>query len=366
MKPYLSVCPVCRREEVKATEIPSAVPRKLGVVELRMYRDDALLYECPGCGCFAVARVDAEDFLHNERERGKLNPLRLSALLREQTIRGLPPYWLHFEGEPYGPIKATNLAAIPVTELLARWPRTVPERIERTLCNVARLSPTGGHCVEFDYDDTSVAFAETPDEAAYYVKSLVHRGYLTDSGDGSRAKLVLTSDGWERFEKLTRGASAPENPVFVAMWFGGEDKKATMDELYQHGIQPAIEQAGYHATRVDLVEHNDWIMDQVLGEIRRAPFVVADFTGHRNGVYFEAGFARGLGIPVIHTCEKEDFHNAHFDTGQLNHVLWTNAEELRRKLSHRIVGTIGRGPHPLPSGHRADIRDFRMADDSRD
>ena len=136
--------------------------------------------------------------------------------------------------------------------------------------------------------------------------------------------------------------------MFVAMWFGDTDEKATMDDVFQNAIQPAIEQAGYRATRVDIVEHNDWIMDKVLGDIRLAPFVVADFTGNRNGVYFEAGFAHRLGKPVINTCREEDFNKAHFDTKQLNHVLWKSAEELQTKLYFRIVGTVGQGPHPIP------------------
>lgn len=134
--------------------------------------------------------------------------------------------------------------------------------------------------------------------------------------------------------------------MFVAMWFGGETDTKVMDDVFNNGIQQAIEAAGYRATRVDLTEHNDWIMDKVLGDIRRAPFVVADFTEHRNGVYLEAGFARGLGIPVIHTCRKDHLSKAHFDTAQLNHVVWEKTAELQEKLYHRILGTIGEGPYP--------------------
>ena len=119
-----------------------------------------------------------------------------------------------------------------------------------------------------------------------------------------------------------------------------------MDETFESAMEPAIKQAGYLVTRSDLMEHNDWIMDKVLGEIRRAPFVFADFTEHRNGVYLEAGFARGLGIPVIHTCREDHMDRAHFDTAQLNHVVWNKAEDLRTKLYHRIMGAIGPGPHP--------------------
>lgn len=162
----------------------------------------------------------------------------------------------------------------------------------------------------------------------------------------STTMVWLTPKGWAKFHELTRGRSSPHNLAFVAMWFGGKDKSAEMTIVFNDGIQAALEDAGYRATRADLAEHNDWIMDQIFGDIRRAPFLVADFTEHRNGVYLEAGFARGLRIPVIHTCRADQLSNAHFDTAQLNHVVWTSAAELRAKLYHRILGSIGVGPYP--------------------
>jgi hypothetical protein len=68
--------------------------------------------------------------------------------------------------------------------------------------------------------------------------------------------------------------------------------------------------------------------------------VVADFTGHRGGVYFEAGYAQGRGIPVIWCCRKDDIEHAHFDTRQNNHVTWTTPAELRELLKNRIAATL--------------------------
>jgi nucleoside 2-deoxyribosyltransferase len=118
-----------------------------------------------------------------------------------------------------------------------------------------------------------------------------------------------------------------------------------MGALYENGIAPAVTRAGYRVTRVDLQEHNDFIMDQVLGDIRLAPFVIADFTGNRGGVYLEAGFARGLGTPVIHTCSESDFNDAHFDIQQINTIRWVQPEDVLDRLFHRIRGTIGEGPY---------------------
>jgi nucleoside 2-deoxyribosyltransferase len=57
--------------------------------------------------------------------------------------------------------------------------------------------------------------------------------------------------------------------------------------------------------QIDNVEHVNDINDEIIGQIRRSRFVVCDLTGYRGGVYFEAGFAYGLGLDVIYTCRKD-------------------------------------------------------------
>ncbi len=83
-------------------------------------------------------------------------------------------------------------------------------------------------------------------------------------------------------------------------------------------------------------EHNGKIDDLIIAEIRKSGLLVADFTGQRGGVYFEAGFAMGLGIPVICTCRNDDVEKLHFDTRQYNHIVWTDAADLKEKLQLRI------------------------------
>jgi hypothetical protein len=48
--------------------------------------------------------------------------------------------------------------------------------------------------------------------------------------------------------------------------------------------------------------------------------MVADFTGHRGGVYFEAGDGLGLGIPAIWTCRYDELKKSHFDMRQFNYI----------------------------------------------
>jgi len=341
-----SLCPVCGRQDADMTFIRSALAWTQTLeMQNRTHSADAKLITCKSCGEFVVTDQDYVN-VKNGRAKGDWNPYHLSALLREQSIRPLPRYWLQDEMAPYGPLQRTDLAAIDLRELLEHWPRAVPERIDRALCNFARLSKRGGEQVRLGEAALSLLFAESESEAEFHLTALVENGILKAGGaQPLKWPVEVTPKGWKHFEEITRGASSPDNPVFVAMWFGGDTEIAAMDAAYHEAIQPAIEKAGYRATRVDLVEHNGWIMDKVLGDIRLAPFVVADFTGNRNGVYFEAGFARGIGIPVINSCRQVDFEKAHFDTKQLNHVFWTTPDELRERLYNRIMGTVGPGPH---------------------
>ena len=159
----------------------------------------------------------------------------------------------------------------------------------------------------------------------------------------------ITPEGYIHLEEL-KNVNADSSQVFVAMWFGRkkEDKKYT-DEIYEKGIKPAIRCAHYEPQLIKNKEHNNNIVDEIIAEIRRSRCVVADFTHvadlkHkdketvRGSVYFEAGFAQGLGIDVIFTC-KEGI-DPHFDIQQRNFIFWKDTDELKEKLFQRIRGTL--------------------------
>ncbi len=74
----------------------------------------------------------------------------------------------------------------------------------------------------------------------------------------------------------------------------------------------------------------------MLKEIKRAKFLVSDFTQQKQGVYFEAGYALGLGRYVIYMSNKNDFRNCHFDTKSFPHIVYENLEELGKKLEDKI------------------------------
>ncbi len=48
----------------------------------------------------------------------------------------------------------------------------------------------------------------------------------------------------------------------------------------------------------------------------------------------------GLGIPLIWTCHEDHIGEAHFDTRQYNHIVWSTPEDLRERLTARIEATV--------------------------
>lgn len=128
------------------------------------------------------------------------------------------------------------------------------------------------------------------------------------------------------------------------MWFNPEMRLA-----YDQGFDPAIRDSGYNPMRIDQKEHINKIDDEIIAEIRRSRFLIADFTSEpdrpRGGVYFEAGLAFGLNIPVIWACRDDLVAQLHFDIRQFNHIVWTTPDDLRQKLSNRIRAVLGDGPN---------------------
>ncbi len=196
------------------------------------------------------------------------------------------------------------------------------------------------------------------DEFYFLLNYLVKCGWVDDAAiKKGNQRTIVTVEGYTHLAELD-AKNKDSLQGFVAMWFPDKDNKDydLINDAYNKGIYPGIDQARYEPYRVDRDEHNDQITDKIIAEIRRSKFLVADFThgnkGVRGGVYYEAGFARGYSIPVIYTCLKKRFSakKIHFDILQQNFIQWTSPEDLREQLKNRITGSeIGWGPKTPPA-----------------
>lgn len=187
----------------------------------------------------------------------------------------------------------------------------------------------------------------TDRETWFLISSCVEEGSVEQTRNGNGIRVSIK--GYEILDQLAQD-SANSSQAFVAMWFN-----ESLDAAYRDGFSRAIRDSGYQSLRIDQKEHVNKIDDEIVAEIRRSRFVVADFTAllvqhgddiiyeARGGVYFEAGFALGLNLPVIWSCREDLINYVHFDTRQFNHIVWSDADDLYSKLRNRIGAVIGDG-----------------------
>lgn len=293
---------------------------------------DLYQYHCSHCGSFEITRKALiDDFNGLTKEEKSV----LSACTREQAIRGRPQLRFRSNGAVESNPQPGTVCALQVIETM--FPRRIQDRLDRVLTNLCAMTSCPGQLLDLSKDtDEPVLFAESEDTADFVLEELAGSGYIDLDSTSDSWEVRVRAAGIARQQELEEDAGRQESlQAFVAMWFNEETEAAYID-----GIVPAITDCGFRPLRIDVKETNNKICDEIEAEIRRSRFLVADFTGQRGGVYYEAGLARGLGLEVISSCRKGEEKNLHFDTRQYKHIIWETPEDLRSQLINRIGATI--------------------------
>jgi nucleoside 2-deoxyribosyltransferase len=143
------------------------------------------------------------------------------------------------------------------------------------------------------------------------------------------------------FEELQRGKST-SRIAFMAMQFGD----AELDGIYKDHFKIGVATSGFDLKRVDEGQPAGLIDDLLRVKIRQCRFLIADLTHQNRGAYWEAGYAEGLGKPVIYTCRKDVFESksegTHFDTNHHLTVVWERdrLDDAVEKLKATIRATL--------------------------
>ena len=103
---------------------------------------------------------------------------------------------------------------------------------------------------------------------------------------------------------LEKMSQKPNSPIchvdagyaFIAMRMNPEDH-TLVDVL--DAVKEAAKRCGVRAERIDEPQSNERITDRILESIQKAKYVIVDLTNSRPNVFFEAGYAHGIGkIPI--------------------------------------------------------------------
>lgn len=229
-------------------------------------------------------------------------------------------------------------------------PFTPKEKSEQLLILLNKVFPKfKGEIAEIDL--FKLLFFKDIEELKINLEYLVESNYITNSDTSRLVKLndlqskmvnfcffKFKFHGIQLLASLEESGQNSKN-CFIAMSFSDKPEIVAIKEA----IKSALNETKYHSIIINEkhIDSDRTINDAIIAEIKRAKFVVADFTQQKSGVYFEAGFALGLGIPVIYCCDKADFDaNSHFDVNHYPHILYNSPEELRKGLIDKIRAWI--------------------------
>ena len=154
----------------------------------------------------------------------------------------------------------------------------------------------------------------------------------------------MTYKGWEYFEEISRHAK-DSRIAFMAMQFGNKKnggENYIVERAVNKCFRKAVEATDFRLKKVTDEQPSGLIDDHIIVGIRMSRFLIVDLTNHNKGAYWEAGFAEGLGKPVIYTCHQKHFKASHFDTNHRKTILWNelNWEKASQDLKDTIRATL--------------------------
>jgi hypothetical protein len=146
---------------------------------------------------------------------------------------------------------------------------------------------------------------------------------------------VLKSPPEEKSDSTTAMVTkgVVKNYAFIAMPMekDNDDLEDVLD-----AIKEGANRCGVQAERIDEPESNERITDRIVESIEKAEFVIVDLTSQKPNVYWEAGYAHGLGkIPIYiakHGTKLE------FDLKDYPVIFFKNLRSIKNSLEKRIRG----------------------------
>jgi transposase-like protein len=318
-----TTCPVC------------GTPRQ--TEKERLTTGDRQFFDCPRCGRYELSRSLAKslpNLLDNEEKK----------ILLCYSIRKMQG------GEDISALNIDTIKRILKNEL-----PTLSDQINNIILWFGDNFLPGQYTTETDEELQIIMGAKTQDGVSFLLEHLANSGLihilfprvgLVDDDKEEKEEeeipirsFTLTFQGWDYYGKINRGLIMNKK-AFMAMKFGDND----LDLIFQNYFKPAVKATGFELFRLDEEPRAGLIDDRLRVEIRTSRFLISDLTHENAGAYWEAGFAEGLGKPVIYTCEKSKFESqkTHFDTNHHLTIVWDkeNLEEAANQLKATIRATL--------------------------
>jgi hypothetical protein len=326
-------CPICGIEYCRSNDSPIEIN---GTIKY--------IHKCLRCGIFSIP-VTIDYILKEELKNKKNDGIIVSSYLREEYEKLKSDIYEFKNEEDVKTLIKNALNNIPsISEKLFKLLKAIECVQEIPGNEVLIISKIDTRSVNLDnelpyhYYFLAMSYSLNDKELIFYLNSLKEFGYIkTDKGFTSPIppEISITAKGYEYLEKQRTLDRSQSKDVFIAIKF---------DESYQSVsdfIANSIKENGYNAVRVDEQHHTEFIMDYNMRKIKECRFMVAELSSQNLGVYYEAGYAMGIGVPVIAVAKKDRKKDIHFDLKQLNTIFYESNERLQEILSNRIAVLFG-------------------------
>lgn len=328
-------CPICNNP---ASKIPETVMQELKRIS------------CPLCGQFFIF-LDSSEKLDNFKKPEGTGRLNIIAENIKCLKEGIYPIWVDKKpgiesGKLFEKSEFRELDYYSNIPIIHAFKKNNLLKLFAQKCSLVGAFES----VKVSEQDLYSLKIDGVEEAARWLSQLSIEGlidlgkngnnpdWVKDYLKGNSGKIKISPKGWETIEVLFRGIQS--KIAFLAQSFD-EEIRGPIKEA----VKKAVMEAGWEVETVDDDPTNEGIMDKIISKINQSHFLIADLTQNKNGVYFEAGYAKGLTLPVIYTIKRDDLKNAHFDVKHLNIITWDSPEDLEEKLKYRIKSTIKREKH---------------------
>lgn len=321
------VCPICGRSDCSV----STTDKKTNELDTK----PDLFYSgyCMCCGHICISR----ELVDEKLKFGFINKTEVLGCLRRHTIIGE-------QNRRVGEIPIRTVDDLREGVVI---PSTPLDQVNLLIEYLAHKQKSLSELVKFDSSkDYPICFAENESDFCYIINSAYELEYIKGRGNGgspimdnvgrlylTNEFLMLTPQGWEKAQQL-KEQSPYSKQVFVAFHF---DKSDEMKGIYNNAIAPVVSECGLEPYTTLDDEHGNSIDDVIIANIRKSRIVIADVTYASQNVYYEAGFAYGLGIPVILTCREDRSEtDMKFDTSHIKHIIWKDENDFKQRLINRI------------------------------
>jgi len=307
-------CPVCN------TELRKRQPNPEG--------RDGTFYSCPLCGDFFLSGsliVSLPNYLHSSKDATH----KISHAIRVMQNNN----------------EVVELNTATIQEIDKQPLPTPKEQADLLLRWLAKNQEGPGEMIDVAAGTHRAVIGAKSEEGfeliiEYLLEQQLIKGELLESyGSSGKAEITLSMQGWVYVEELLSG-KASYRKAFMAMKFGDQQ----LNEILESVFKPCVKEAGFELFKLDDKPKAGLIDNMMRVEIQSSDFIIADLSHDNLGAYWEAGYAEGLGKPVIYTCEKSKFKESktHFDTNHHLTIIWDmdSPNEAGEQLKATIRATL--------------------------